>query len=266
MTSTSGKKLVIFTDLDGTLLDHDTYSYKAAMPAIERLRQQSIPLILTSSKTAAEIEPLREQLQLSAFPAIVENGAGILSQFEEPASNDAEYQALLIEIKRLGYDQWQGFADWSVEEVSKLTGLSKTGAELAKNRWYSEPGKWLGSQADFNNFISALDKKGIVANQGGRFWALSYGGSKELALDKVKNLLTSQLGPVFTIALGDGANDIGMIRKADMGIVIPNPHHEGIRSLPEEKNGNVRRAVSVGPVGWNEEILKVLDRHGSTNG
>lgn len=48
--------LVVFTDLDGTLLDHEDYSYEAARDGMERIRYQQIPLIFTTSKTRLEIK------------------------------------------------------------------------------------------------------------------------------------------------------------------------------------------------------------------
>ena len=33
----------VFTDLDGSLLDHHTYSFESARPALERIREQRIP-------------------------------------------------------------------------------------------------------------------------------------------------------------------------------------------------------------------------------
>ena len=68
-------RLIVFTDLDGTLLDHGDYSYSAALPALQALRAQGIPLILASSKTGAEIAPLHHALGLGEWPIIVENGA-----------------------------------------------------------------------------------------------------------------------------------------------------------------------------------------------
>ena len=64
------------TDLDGTLLDHETYWFDAALPALEAVKAQNIPLILASSKTTAEIAPLQKAIGIE-YPAIVENGAGI---------------------------------------------------------------------------------------------------------------------------------------------------------------------------------------------
>ena len=68
--------LLVFSDLDGSLLDHHDYSFGAALPAIEALRQRGVPLILCSSKTRAEIEPLRARLD-NRDPFIVENGAAV---------------------------------------------------------------------------------------------------------------------------------------------------------------------------------------------
>src|SRR5690554_8055371 len=35
-------RLIVFTDLDGTLLDHDSYGWRAAKPAMARLRLNGI--------------------------------------------------------------------------------------------------------------------------------------------------------------------------------------------------------------------------------
>jgi len=67
---------LIFTDLDGTLLDHDTYGWEEALPALDLCRRLGVPVILVSSKTRAEMDVLQNRLGLSA-PFISENGGGI---------------------------------------------------------------------------------------------------------------------------------------------------------------------------------------------
>ena len=67
---------MVFTDLDGTLLDHDTYGWEAAAPALEQLKAKRVPVVLISSKTRAEMAPLREALRLED-PFVSENGGGI---------------------------------------------------------------------------------------------------------------------------------------------------------------------------------------------
>src|SRR6478736_2987735 len=68
--------LIVYTDLDCSLLDGTTYSYEAAIPALTALREQGIPLVLVSSKTRAEMEPLRQRLDLRD-PFTVENGGAV---------------------------------------------------------------------------------------------------------------------------------------------------------------------------------------------
>ncbi len=75
------RKLIIFTDLDGTLIDHQSYSYSDAKKALKKISDDKIPLILVSSKTRAEIEAIRQDLKKDGFninhPFIVENGSAI---------------------------------------------------------------------------------------------------------------------------------------------------------------------------------------------
>ena len=68
--------LVVFSDLDGTLLDHYTYSFEDARPALGRLRAAGVPLVLCTSKTRAEIAPLRDALR-NTHPFISENGGAV---------------------------------------------------------------------------------------------------------------------------------------------------------------------------------------------
>ena len=70
-------KLLFATDLDGCLLDATTYSFEGARPALSRLAEKGIPLVLASSKTRAEMLPLARALCL-ATPLIVENGGALL--------------------------------------------------------------------------------------------------------------------------------------------------------------------------------------------
>ena len=67
--------LLVLSDLDGTLLDHTTYAFDAARAALERLRDARVPLVLCTSKTRAEVEPICAALP-NAHPFIVENGGG----------------------------------------------------------------------------------------------------------------------------------------------------------------------------------------------
>ncbi|MEM9392685.1 MAG: HAD-IIB family hydrolase [Pseudomonadota bacterium] len=254
---TSSTPLIVFTDLDGTLLDHDTYSYEAARPALQNLARLGAPVILASSKTAAEIAPLREELRLSACPAIVENGAGVLEAASPPDEDSAVYGRLRQALAELPADirrAYHGFGDMSVAEVADCTGLSLDKAALAKTRAFSEPGLWQGAADRLPGFLKALAQKGIAARQGGRFLTLSFGGTKA---DRMADIL-AQFGSPFSIALGDAPNDIEMLERADLGIVIANPHSAALPPLAGETAGRIRRSTKPGPDGWNTEVLRVI--------
>jgi len=69
-------KLVIYTDLDGSLLDHDSYSHAAADALLAELEVHGVPVIIASSKTRSEQIALRNELS-NHHPFIVENGAAV---------------------------------------------------------------------------------------------------------------------------------------------------------------------------------------------
>ena len=66
----------VITDMDGTFLNHHSYDYQSAIPMIEQLKQQSIPVIFNTSKTFTETRQFQEQLKIN-LPFIVENGSAI---------------------------------------------------------------------------------------------------------------------------------------------------------------------------------------------
>ena len=90
-TQDNHMSLIVFTDLDGTLLDHDTYSWQEAAPALEALRIKGVPLILCSSKTRAEMLVLWQELGLS-HPFITENGGGIFAPETNPITGAGHWQ------------------------------------------------------------------------------------------------------------------------------------------------------------------------------
>ena len=259
--------LIIFTDLDGTLLDHETYSFNYALPALNLLRQLEIPLILASSKTAAEIAPLREALGFSQCEAIVENGSGILEPHDMGEGSADNYDLLQQALNDLPPEmrlQYEGFSDWSAEQVSDRTGLSISDAGKAMQRRYSEPGLWLGSAEDREVFVTELSAKGISVLQGGRFLTLSFGGNKAGRMMEIIKRHERTDKVLFSVALGDAQNDIAMIEQADLGVIIPNPSHGGIARLEGEATGRIIRADSNGPAGWNKVIMTLLDQRRRT--
>ena len=129
--------IIVFSDLDGTLLDHETYAWDAAVPALGILRQRKIPLVLCSSKTAAEIFPLRAELGFADCPAIVENGAGLLPARTSRPTPPPTHARLLQVVQSLPpslHESFSGFSSWSLEQLQANTGLDADGARHAACR------------------------------------------------------------------------------------------------------------------------------------
>ncbi|WP_035266584.1 mannosyl-3-phosphoglycerate phosphatase [Ahrensia sp. 13_GOM-1096m] len=257
------RNLLIFTDLDGTLLDHETYSYEAALSAIELLRQRGIGLVLASSKTAAEIAPLRAELGFSHCPAIVENGAGLMLPHMQAGEASGDYEKIQSALNMLPNElrsQFTGFSQMSVEDVIAVTGLTREASQLAKKRQFSEPGIFHGNREQREAFVEAAKAAGLIAKQGGRFLTFSFGGDKA---EQMQAILAKQENETISIALGDAPNDIAMLEAADIGVIIANPAHDKIKHLIGEDHGKIIRASKNGPEGWNLAVLKLVEDHGA---
>lgn len=250
---------MVFSDLDGTLIDHDTYDFAPAAPAIAELHRLSAGLVLASSKTAPEMGALRADIGAEAWPAIIENGAGALPPFVTDCSDPVQYETVRSVLASLPPDLrrcFRGFADMSATEVAQMTGLPPDAAARAKQRSFSEPGIWSGTSADKQVFLTALLAQDITAQQGGRFLTLSLGRNK---VDQMREIIAAYK-PRHTIALGDAPNDIAMLEHADIGIVVANPAHPPLPPLKTEPAGRIIRTQHAGPTGWNAAVFDALAR------
>ena len=256
---TLGPRLLVFSDLDGTLLDHRTYAWQAAAPALERLRLAGCGVILASSKTAAEIAPMRDAMGLGDWPAIVENGGGLLESGADGTESAQTYWELRAAIARLPQG-FTGFGDMTPQEISDHTGLPSDDAARAQARQFSEPGLWTGQDADRDAFVTAAQDAGLTVQQGGRFLTLSFGGTKADRMDEV----IDRYRPEHTLALGDAPNDVAMLERAEIAVVVANPASPGIPPLEREDSpgatrGRIIRTKAEGPAGWAEAVNAILD-------
>lgn len=256
---TTPLRLMVFTDLDGTLIDHETYTWDAAQEALEALARVPAAVILASSKTAAEMVGLRAAMGLEDWPAIVENGAGVLPPGVQTGADATHYHALRAVLDTVPPElrvQFTGFGDVTAEQVARMTGLPIADALLARQRAFSEPGQWTGTDAQQRAFEAHLKDHDVIAQQGGRFLTLSFGGNKAIRMGEI--VATYQ--PRHTIALGDAPNDILMLEQAEHAVIVANPHRDPLPPLTTEEEGRVIRTTVAGPAGWNAAILELLQR------
>lgn len=258
---------VVFSDLDGTLLDHETYSFDVARPGLDALKSRGIPLILASSKTRAEMQDLAPQL--GAAGLIFENGGGVeWPDTLEPCDGNivespdyASIRALLDGLPDGLRATVNGFGDMSDEEVARVTGLPIEGARLARQREHSEPFVFTGSPAQLSEIEKAVAAKAWRLVRGGRFNTITGSNTKATRLEQIAAAYAARQPAgtrVYTIALGDAPNDADMIDAADRGFIICNPAGAAMPDLAGEEAGCVTRSTLPGPAGWSESVAQAL--------
>ena len=248
--------LLIFSDLDATLLDHNTYSFQEALPAIQLIRKRKIPLILSSSKTYDEMIVIRKELS-NHDPFIYENGSGIYFEDNKVSlgTSHSEISNLLQDLKKRF--SFTSFNDLGPEGIQKETGLDIYASERAYRREFTEPLIWKDSTQNLIIFKQLLQQNNLTAAQGGRFLTISSAKNKGDALLWVKKRYESIAKvKITTIGLGDSENDINMLDCADNAIIVRHP-----KKLPPNINGHASLIITdaIGPKGWNEAIINILD-------
>ena len=255
----SAVPLLVASDLDGTLLDEADYSYAAARPALAALRERGVPLVLCSSKTRAEMEPLARELGLDT-PLVVENGgavvlpSGALLELGTPRPQLVE---ALGEIAAETGVAVRGLAAMDVEEVARRTGLGLEDAALALERGYDEPFV-LEDAGGLEGLEQAASRRGLRVTRGGRFHHLTGGADKGSALRRVLEAYAEQGRHFTSVGLGDSVNDRPLLEAVDRPILVPRPDGRPDPQLSAALP-DAERAPYPGAAGWNAAVLAVLD-------
>ncbi len=269
---------IVFTDLDGTLLDLVTYSYETSLAGVNRLKEIGVPLIFCSAKTRAEQEVYRRKLE-NFHPFIVENGGAIFiprgyfpfsfnyhkSVAEllviELGTPYREVRQLLGKVREEGGFHFRGFGDMSDEEVAEESGLDIEFAKLAKQREYDET-VVIASEAkqshitsgEIDKFLQKIKQAGLNWTHGGRFYGVMGDNDKGKAVKIVTGLYREMWGEIETIGLGDSLNDLPMLSTVDIPILVQKRDYtwENI-DVP-----NLRRVQGIGPEGWSRAIKEIF--------
>ncbi len=266
-------QIIVFTDLDGTLVDYHTYSYEQALPALVELKKNDIPLIICSSKTRAEIEKFRSRLD-NDHPFISENGGAIFVpldyyDFEIPYTRkDLKYwiiefgtpyhkiRGTLQKIQSEFPDKVRGFGDISAQEVANLCEIPSDEGVLAKEREYDEP--FLLKDKTILDKIRELAKEDhLQIIQGGRFYHLIGENDKGKAVSYLTDITRRAYDDIKTIGLGDSQNDLPMLQVVDFPVLVKKP--DGSHA-PDINLDNLIRSPGKGPVGWNFSVMELLDK------
>jgi len=265
-------KPVIFTDLDGCLLDRETYSFEPAQAALRLIRKKKIPLIPVSSKTRVEMEEYRRRLK-NEHPFVSENGGAVFipkGYFSFQFSYDREWEEYRVLelgtfypqiiralefIKKETGIRIRGFHDLSEEDLVSLSGLAPEEAAWAKKREYDEPFLIEGGEKEVKIVQKKIRERGLNYVWGGRFHHILGKNDKGKATQILKDLYKKESSSVWTVGIGDSLNDLSMLSAVDHPIFL-----KGEKDVSSEISAikNLVLVEGTGPQAWNKVILSVL--------
>jgi len=214
--------LVIFTDLDGTLLD-DNYSFNDALEALSLIKSKEIPLVLCSSKSKLEMEYWQDQLGIND-PLIVENGGAVFLNGEF-GSNEViklgtsikELKDMLIKISKECDSKIKLFSEMSLQKIIDHTGLPIDQARMAKVKNYTEA--FIVERGSVEKIKDMIEKKGYNYTRAKRFHYIMKGNDKgkavKILIDKFKSKCD-----IVSVGLGDNENDKPMLKVVDNAFML----------------------------------------------
>ncbi|MGB3199493.1 MAG: HAD-IIB family hydrolase [Nodosilinea sp.] len=265
---------IVFTDLDGTLLNGETYAYAAALPTLTKLSALGIPVVPVTSKTCQEVAQLRQDAGLRD-PFVVENGSAVYIPTEQtrfalpPGETTDGYRVLQLGcnyvtaragLKAIAQDlgrPLKGFGDWSVDQVVQLTGLSPDEAKQAKAREFSEP-FMTPKNVPPDQLREAVEAMGFRVVIGDRFSHLigAEAGKGRAVQQLVQLFKTSHpdAKTIVTIGLGNSPNDLDMLENVDYPIVLPSAHGPH----PQLVDRGWPVAPAPAPEGWARAVENAL--------
>lgn len=253
-----GSCIIVATDLDGTLLDAESYAYDPAISALRELAGAGVRTVFCSSKTAAEIEALQAALGMQEG-FVAENGAvlsdGVAGHPPILRGRPVDAVDAALAALRNAHDfpcQW--FGEMTVARICELTGLTPEDAALARKRLCTEPVWWppdCGQQRARWRELLAAD--GWQTLRGGRFETVGSAMDKAEGLAALLEIWGIERSQCRIVAAGDSENDRTLLQAADDAIVFP--ARDG-RYLKLKRPH--RRAPAAGPSCWAREIGELL--------
>lgn len=272
----SMNKTIIFTDLDGTLMDAADYSVAAAQKAIAKMFELKIPIVPCTSKTHLEVIEIQKKLGFSN-PFITENGSAIfftagyfkISQVHVNEFDGYNYLTLGRTYNDVlnFFNGWRkrynlsitGIHEMPVEKVMELTDLNYYEAEIAKKRFFSEPfiinnKKILPKQA-----VEYILGNGFRLLLGNRFYHLIGNSDKGIAVRKLTEMYQKKWNSdkLITIGIGDSMNDLEMLKVVNKPALVKKP--TGIHEKRVQID-NLFLTEGIGPSGWQEAVFKFVEQ------
>jgi mannosyl-3-phosphoglycerate phosphatase len=266
-------KLVIFTDLDGTLLDKYTYQPGPSLKSLKKCRRLNIPVIFVSGKSKAEMELIRKELNNDS-PFISENGGGLYipaKDFQAPdgalrigsywclRSNETIEDARNVLLKSaIQADiKVKSFNQFTASEVSELTGLNLKHSKLAKIREFDEAFVIVDETPEkLNALKEKIARHGYGYTHGGHLHHIMGNFDKGQRVQQAKELYLRINAETKFAAFGDAYNDLPMLKVVDYPYLVRKPDNTYDEAVVFK---GLTITDGVGPAGFAEAVDGLIE-------
>ena len=260
------KKILIFTDLDGSLLNKETFKFDVIKDFFKELVSNGIIIIPNSSKTEAELLDFNEQNNLD-LSFITENGSSIhgLNKIHQNLPSKIIISRTIDEIRNIYEENISldfknkitNILELEIEVQQKILGLPLDKIMLAIKRDHSLPIKFNGTEIEKNEFIKIMKNSGLTIQTGGRIMNVCDNVNKSKAMSEAVRLMRKELDDkIITIGVGDNENDIEMIKQTDYPCLVKNENFDS--SLINIDN--LIKSDEPSPKGWSDVIKTALQK------
>ena len=256
-------KILIFTDLDGSLLHRDTFKFDEIKDYLKQLISKGIFIIPNTSKTEKEILEFNNELG-SSLPYISENGSAINgldllnSNLPKELILSREKDSLIKIFRELVPVNLQNKCKWLSEmdkkKQSLIFGLEDDKLKMALDRKYTIPFLFEGNKSERNELSKIVKNKGLALQEGGRVINLTDKVNKAKALHVFVRFFKKNNKNVKTIAVGDNYNDLDMLKTSEFPCLVFNDKF----TLDEIPIKNLITTNKPSPKGWADVIKKAL--------
>ena len=262
----SNSSILIFTDLDGTLLNRDNFKFESTKPFLKELKKKNIIIIPNSSKTENEIIEFNNEADFQ-FPFVSENGSIIHNlnflnqEFPDKiilARNTNEIQNIFD--KNIHQDlksKCKVISSLTISEQTQIFGLPENKLKQVFKRSCTIPIIFEGNNEEKLSLKNLLLKIGLDCMEGGRVLNLGDRINKADAMKKIIQMLETKFKfKPKIIAVGDNHNDLEMLQNSDIPCLVKN--EKFLKKNLQIKNLIVSKQAA--PEGWVEIVKLALEK------
>ncbi len=260
------KQIIIFTDLDGSLLDKDTFEFHEIEDYFRDLVLKGIKIIPNSSKTEAELSDFNNQYNLN-LSFVAENGSSIHGlnlihknlpeRISLSRSTDQIYKVYNENIPSDLKQKVTFILKLKSKEQKEIFDLPLDKMKLAIKREHSIPIQFNGTVSEKNEFFKIINDSGLTIQTGGRIMNICDNTNKSKAMLKTVELIKEEMiDEIITIGVGDNQNDIEMLKNTNYACLVKNDNFDS--SLINIDN--LIKSSEPSPKGWADVIKTAIQK------